>query len=229
MPLHKLYYNQVDYSQGCRMKNKIFAYRDAVAFENELFLFSKWHKEHGSPTICFQIHSTILEPEKLKPVWDILERIFPETPWFGNSTSGNIVDCEQSVDISVSAIIFEKPTTKVQVFQYDFSRESVGGIASEIVKQADRNPWVKAVEIYHCISPFSTTALCEGLDSLAPDIQVFGGIVCSPDITSPTSCVFSSVGGYTRSGLLVVFYGGEDLHVIPVRLADGNRLAVTST
>ena len=89
------------------MKNKIFAYKDAVAFENELFLFSKWCKEHGSPKMCFQIHSTILDPEKLKPVWDILERVFPETPWFGNSTSGNIVDCEQTVDISVSAIIFE--------------------------------------------------------------------------------------------------------------------------
>ena len=123
------------------------------------------------------------------------------------------MDCEQAVDISVSAIIFEKTTSKFQVFQYDFSRESVGGIASEIVKEADKNPWVKAVEIYHCISPFSTTALCEGLDSLAPNIQVFGGIVCSPDITSPNSCVFSSVGGYTKSGLLVVFYGGDDLYI----------------
>lgn len=195
------------------MRNKIFAYKDAVGFENELFLFSKWYKEHGSPTMCFQIHSTILDPEKLKPVWDILERVFPETPWFGNSTSGNIVDCEQTVDISVSAIIFEKPSSKFKIVQYDFSRESVGGIAGQIVAEADKDPWVKAVEIYHCISPFSTTALCEGLDSLAPNIQVFGGIVCSPDITSPNSCVFSSVGGYTKSGLLVVFYGGDDLYI----------------
>lgn len=195
------------------MKNKIFSFKNAVEFENELFLFSKWCKEHGNPTMCFQIHSMILESEKLKPVWDILERIFPDVPWFGNSTAGNIVDCEQTVDISVSAIIFEKPTSKFHIFQYDFSRESVGGIANEIVKEADKNPWVKAVEIYHCISPFSTTALCEGLDSLAPNIQVFGGIVCSPDITSPNSCVFSSVGGFTKSGLLVVFYGGEDLFI----------------
>ena len=195
------------------MKNRIFAFKDAVEFENELFLFSKWYKEHGSPTMCFQIHSTILEPEKLKPVWDVLERVFPEVPWFGNSTSGNIVDCELGSDISVSAIIFEKPTSKVLVSQYDFSRESVGGIASEIVKMADLNPWVKAVEIYHCIAPFSTTALCDGLEGLARDIQVFGGIVCSPDITSPNSCVFSSVGGYTKTGLLVVFYGGDEFYV----------------
>ena len=195
------------------MKNKIFAFKDAVEFENDLFQFSKWYKENGSPTMCFQIHSTILEPEKLKPVWDVLERVFPEVPWFGNSTSGNIVDCELATDVSVSAIIFEKPTSKFLVCQYDFSKESVGGIASEIVKKADLNPWVKAVEIYHCIAPFSTTALCDGLEGLARDIQVFGGIVCSPDITSPNSCVFSSMGGYTKTGLLVVFYGGDEFYV----------------
>ena len=195
------------------MKNRIFAFNDAEAFENELVQFSNWCKENGSPSVCFQIHSEELDPEKLKPVWTTLEHVFPNVPWFGNSTSGNIADCEKTAEISVSAIIFEKPTTKIQVYQYDFSNKSVSDIANEIVKEANRNPWVKAVEIYHCISPFSTTLLCEGLDALDPDIQVFGGIVCSPDITSPNSCVFSSVGGYSKTGLLAVFYGGPDFHV----------------
>ena len=195
------------------MKNKIFAFNDAGAFEKELVQFSNWCKENGSPTVCFQIHSEVLDPEKLKPVWNSLEHVFPGVPWFGNSTSGNIVNCEQAGDISVSAIIFEKPTTKFQINQYDFSQKSIEEIANEIVKEADKNLWVKAVEIYHCISPFSTTILCEGLDPLAPSIQIFGGIVCSPDITSPNSCVFSSVGGFSTTGLLVVFYGGEDFFV----------------
>ena len=195
------------------MKNRIFAFNDAVAFEKELVDFSNWCKENGSPTVCFQIHSEELEQEKLKPVWDVLERVFPNTPWFGNSTSGNIVDCEKASEISVSAIIFEKPTTKFLIRQYDFSNKSICDIAKEIVKEANQNSWVKAVEIYHCISPFSTTLLCEGLDDLAPSIQIFGGIVCSPDITSPNSCVFSSVGGHTTTGLLVVFYGGPDFYV----------------
>ena len=196
-----------------KMKIRIFAFDNAVAFENELVQFSDWCKGNGSPTVCFQIHSTVLDPKRLKSVWDILERVFPTVPWFGNSTSGNIADCEKAGEISVSAIIFEKPTTKIQVCQYDFSKKPIGDIASEIVKEADRNPWTKAVEIYHCISPFSTTRLCQGLDILAPDIQVFGGIVCSPDITSSNSCVFSSVGGYTKTGLLVVLYGGEEFFV----------------
>ena len=195
------------------MKNRIFAFKDMAQFESELSLFNKWYKEHGSPTMYFQIHSAILEPEKLKPIWNILDRFFPDVPWVGNSTSGNIVDCEVSTDISVSAVIFEKPTSKFTVRQYDYSRESVGGIAQNVVKVTKDNPWVKAVEIYHCISPFSTTALCEGLDDLSSEIQVFGGIVCSSDITSPNSCIFSSEGGYTRSGLLVLFFGGPEFYV----------------
>ena len=195
------------------MKNRIFAFKDVAQFESELSLFNKWYKEHGSPTMYFQIHSAILEPEKLKPIWNILDRFFPDVPWVGNSTSGNIVDCEVATDISVSAVIFEKPTSKFTVRQYDYSRESVGGIAQNVVKVTKDNPWVKAVEIYHCISPFSTTALCEGLDNLSSEIQVFGGIVCSPDITSPNSCIFSSEGGYTRSGLLVLFFGGPEFYV----------------
>ena len=147
------------------MKNRIFAFKDMMQFEGELSLFSKWYKEHESPTMYFQIHSVILEPEKLKPVWDCLENFFPDVPWVGNSTSGNIVDCEVATEISVSAVIFEKPTSKFIVRQYDYSRESVGGIAQNIVGETKENPWIKAVEIYHCISPFSTTALCEGLES----------------------------------------------------------------
>ena len=195
------------------MKNRIFAFNDAVAFEKELVEFSNWCKGNGSPTVRFQIHSEELDPEKLKPIWDILERVFPDTPWFGNSTSGNIVDCEKASPISVSAIIFEKPTSKIQICQYDFSNKSNSDIAKEIVKEAEQNPWAKAVEIYHCISPFSTTLLCEGLEDLDAAIQIFGGIVCSPDITSPNSCVFSSVGGYTKTGILVVFYGGPEFYV----------------
>jgi len=195
------------------MKNKVFTFRDVVGFENELALFSKWYKEHGSPTMFFQIHTAELDVEKLKPVWNILEKLFPDVPWFGNSTSGNIVDCDLAESISVSAVIFEKPTTKFMVQQYDFSKEPVTSVAKDILQESIQNPWVKAIEIYHCISSFSTTALCDGLSDLASDIQVFGGIVCSPDITSPNSCVFSSVGGYSKSALLVIFYGGDEFHV----------------
>ena len=74
------------------MKTRIFAFNDEATFEKDLVQFSNWCKENDSPSVCFQIHSEELDPEKLQPVWNSLERIFPNTPWFGNSTSGNIAN-----------------------------------------------------------------------------------------------------------------------------------------
>lgn len=195
------------------MKNRIFSFRDDTSFEKELKDFASWHKDHGSPSLYFQIYSSILSEKALEPVWSTIERVFPGVPWVGNSTSGNIVDCEVAGKITVSAFYFEIPTTRLMVRQYDFQKESVIDIAKQVVSETKANPWIKAVEMYHCISPFSTTAFCDGLSELNPDIQVFGGIVCSPDITSSDSCVFSSAGGYSTSSILILFFGGEDFHV----------------
>ena len=195
------------------MKTHIFSFNDAVSFEREMALFAEKYHEQGFPNMYFQIHSTILDSEKLKPVWTILEKLFPGVPWLGNSTSGNILNCDVAPDISVYAIVFEKPTTRFMTKQFDFSSNSVAKISSDILKVCEENPWIKAIEIYHCISPYSTTIFCEALDTLPADIQFFGGVVCSPDITSPNSCVFSSAEGYSRTGILLLFFGGEDFHV----------------
>ena len=195
------------------MKCRAFSFHCLADFENEIKNFASWHQDHGCPRLYFQIHSSILSEKSIEPVWNVIERYFPGVPWLGNSTSGNIVNCDAAEEISVSAIYFEKPTTQFMIRQYDFQEKDVKEIAAQIVAESKANPWIKAIEIYHCISSFSTTAFCDGLDDLAPEIQVFGGIVCSPDITSSQSCVFSSVGGFSISGILILFWGGEDFYV----------------
>ena len=195
------------------MKNRFFAFKDAATFEQEMRHFAKWHQEQGSPSLYFQIQTTVLEPEKLKPVCDIIEKTFPGAPWLGNSTSGNIVDCEVAPEISITAVIFEKPTTRFMVKQFEYSKMTLAEISNEILSICEKNPWVKAIEMYHSISSFSTTTLCESIDAFPSNVQVFGGVACSLDITSPNSCVFSSAGGYSRSALLMLFFGGEEFYV----------------
>ena len=124
------------------MKNRIFAFNDAVSFERELAQFSNWCKENGSPTVFFQIHSEEQDPEKLKSVWSILERFFPNAPWFGGSTSGNIVDCEKASEISISAIIIERkkslthgqsvPNLSVRLFQKIYQRHRPGNFRKDV-------------------------------------------------------------------------------------------------
>ena len=154
------------------MKCRAFSFHCLADFENEIKNFASWHQDHGSPRLYFQIHSSILSEKSIEPVWNVIERYFPGVPWLGNSTSGNIVNCDAAEEISVSAIYFEKPTTQFMIRQYDFQEKDVKEIAAQIVAESKANPWIKAIEIYHCISSFSTTAFCDGLDDLAPEIQV---------------------------------------------------------
>lgn len=171
------------------------------------------------PQMYFQIFTTIQSQDKLKSIWTIIEDVFPGVPWFGNSTSGNIVDCEASSEITIAATIFEKSTSKFKILQYDMSSMSARDITRSIVAETNENTWVKAIEMYRTISSVSSTEFCEGMDGLRPDIQMFGGIVCSPDLSSSNSCVFSSVGGYNPHGLLVLLFGGSDFIVESIKIS----------
>lgn len=202
------------------MKKKSFAFESALEFEKNLLIFKQWYTDNGYPKMFFHIYSEILDEKSLKEVWEIIEKVFPGVPWMGISTSGNIIDCEVSSKISVVANIFTMETTNFQIFQYDLAAMGIDEISKDIIRKTQNcYSWVKAVEMYHTISSFSTTKFCDAMHYLRPDIQMFGGIVCSPDITSSESCVFSSVGGYCKTGLLIVFYGGEDFHVKSVKIS----------
>lgn len=201
------------------MQKRVFSFVDAVSFKKELSKFKESYCSTTQGSLFFHIHSAVIDEARLRSVWTSIEDIFPGVPWLGNSTSGNIVDCEQSAEISVTATLFEKASTRFKLFQYDMKSTSVEKIAQSIVADAQNNPWVKAIEMHYTISDFSTTKICDGLHGLRNDIQVFGGIVCSMDITSSDSCVFSSVGGFNPHGLLIMFYGGDEFFVESIKIS----------
>lgn len=201
------------------MKKETFVFEDKKSFEEKLADFKSWYDNQKLPSMFFQIFSEVLEENVLKEVWTVLEKVFPGIPWYGISTSGNIVDCKVSEKITIVANMFELPSSKFKIFQYDMGKTSIDDISAKIIEEAWSCSWVKGVEMFHTISSNSTTRLCDGLKNLGSDIQMFGGIVCSPDITSPNSCVYSSVGGYSKTGLLIIFYGGEDFYIKSIKIS----------
>lgn len=160
----------------------------------------------------------MLDPAVIQDVTGAIEECFPDIPYIGCSTSGNIIDCELSGNITVVCTDFELPTTKFEIFQYDMAKLSVDDITAQIVEAARNRSWVKAVEMYFTIPEGSTTRFCDGLKDLREDIQVFGGVTCSDDITSDDSCVFTKAYGFSESSIIIVFYGGEDFHVDSIKV-----------
>lgn len=198
------------------MKQFQIAYNEKEGFISELKKFGKmWDSK---PKMFFQIFSEILEEETIKVVSDAIEQVFPGSPWFGCSTSGNLVDCRLASEITVVATVFEKESSQFRIFQYDTYEQSVDNITQKITQDAKECQWLKAIELYFTIPEGSTTKFCDGLQDIAPHVQMFGGVSCSSDITSDACCVFSSVGGFSEKAIIVVFYGGDDLYVDSIRV-----------
>lgn len=199
------------------MKQIQFAYEERESFAEQLRTF-KGDSTAGGAARLFQIYSEVLDPAVIQDVTGAIEECFPDTPYIGCSTSGNIIDCELSGNITVVCTDFELPTTKFAIFQYDMAKLSVDDITAQIVEETRKNPWVKAVEMYFSIPEGSTTRFCDGLRELREDIQIFGGVSCSDDITSDDCCVFTKAGGFSKSSIIIVFYGGEDFYVDSIKV-----------
>lgn len=199
------------------MKQVQFEYQDRQSFTENLGAFQKDSAEAAGARL-FQIYSEVLDPAVIRDVTGAIEEYFPDAPYIGCSTSGNIIDCELAGNITVVCTDFELPTTKFEIFQYDMAKLSVDEITAQIVEESRKNSWVKAVEMYFTIPEGSTTRFCDGLKELREDIQIFGGVSCSDDITSTDSCVFTKAYGFSESSVIIVFYGGEDFHVDSIKV-----------
>lgn len=214
------------------MKQIQFEYHERKTFTEKLQAFQK-DSAAGSGARLFQIYSEVLDPAVIQDVTDAIEECFPDTPYIGCSTSGNIIDCELSGNITVVCTDFELPTTKFEIFQYDMAKLSVDEITAQIVEETRNRGWVKAVEMYFTIPEGSTTRFCDGLKELGEDIQIFGGVTCSDDITSDASCVFTKSYGFSESSIIIVFYGGEDFNVDSIKVTGwkplGRKFHVTKS
>ncbi|MCM1258469.1 MAG: GGDEF domain-containing protein [Roseburia sp.] len=215
------------------MKQFQFVYKDSDSFKEELSEFKEQYRTHGVSKMFFQIYSENLEKEKIEEVCLALESMFPDTMYMGGSTSGNIIDCQLSGDITVVCTALEKESTQFQIYQYDLPSENIGSITGQIVEETRKNPWVKAIEMFYTIPEGSTTQFCDGMKEIAPEVQIFGGVVCSDDITSNACLVFSKGGKISSKSVVLIFYGGEEFFVDSINVTGwkplGRKFHVTKS
>lgn len=215
------------------MRQIQIAYHGAESFLGELQNFKRMYDVPGNRKMLFQIFSEYLEEPVASAIGRAIKQVFPGIPYIGCSTGGNLVDCRFSPGISIVATLFACESTKLEVYQYDARALPLNEIAQAIVQKTREHAWVKAVELYVTMLEGPYARLCDGLKDIRPDVQIFGGIACNGDITYNGSCVCSSEGGFSKSSVLAVFYGGEDFHVDSVRVSGwkpfGKKFRVTKS
>ena len=215
------------------MKQFQFEYTNEDSFSRNLTDFKERCDVEGISVGMFQVFTEVLDWNIIHRVCRIIEETFPEAPYMGCSTSGNIVNCQLFSDITVVCTVFELSSTQVKLFQYDLEKEPVEQITKRIVEETRQNSWVKAIEMFFTIPETSTTRFCDGLRGIKRDIQIFGGVACSDDITSDASCVFSKWEGFSEKSILIVFYGGDEFYVDSINVTGwkplGRKFRVTKS
>ena len=217
---------------GCN-SGETLNFTNMDALHGKLAELKKWCGVNNISKMMFQIYSEILEEDVINNVCNTISDVFPDAPYVGCSTSGNITDCQLSQAVTIACTVFEFPSTQVEIYQYDLNNEVTDSITWKILENTRANSWVKAIELFFTIPEHSSTRFCDGLREVRQDIQIFGGVACSDDITSDASCVFSKNAGYSRNSVVVIFYGGSDFYVDSINVTGwkplGRKFHVTKS
>lgn len=217
---------------GCSSEETL-NFTNLDSLHGKLAEFKEWCSVNNISKMMFQIYSEILEEDIINNVCNTISDVFPDVPYVGCSTSGNITDCQLSQAVTIACTVFEFQSTQVEICQYNLDNEVTDSITWKILENTRANPWVKAIELFFTIPEHSSTRFCDGLREVRQDIQIFGGVACSDDITSDASCVFSKDGGCSRNAVTAVFYGGSDFYVDSINVTGwkplGRKFHVTKS
>lgn len=216
------------------MKQYQFHFTDTQLFIETLEKIKSWQEQNSQATIMFHIFSEIVSSEILETISDIIKKVLPKALYVGTTSNRNIFNGELSkTEITVMCSIFEKPTTKVEVLQYDFTSETEIEVAKDFIMQVNARPWIKAVEIFMTIPERATSDFCNRISVIPENIQIFGGIACNNDVVSPFSFICSSDKGISEDSIIFVLYGGEEFFVKSLYVTGwqplGQKLKITKS
>ncbi|MCR5798138.1 MAG: diguanylate cyclase [Eubacterium sp.] len=196
------------------MKQVQFAIKKVSDIEDEIVKIKKWYNSNLSSALFFQIFSEIMDEEKIKEVCDAIEGKIPEAVFVGCSTNGNVVNGDFSWNtIAVSCSIFEYPSTHIETIQYSFSEFTHEEIGKDVVQNVEEMGDVQAIQILTTLGDVSISGICQELNHLDEKIMVFGGGAFSNDLVLKDAMVFSKGNDIVKSGVVFVFYCGDDLHI----------------
>lgn len=201
------------------MKQFYLGYINKTDFLEKLNRLKAWCEECGKEKVLFQIYSEIMDKFVILEISSVLDENWKNAVYVGCLVNGNILNGQfASSQVMVVATVFEKSTSCAEVLQYEFTAETDVQAAELLRRELERKPWVKAIEMYVTIPEMSTTAFCNALRDIRPDIQVFGGIACGSDINSTDVFVFAKGGRCSDKAIAFVLYGGDEFYVTSMRV-----------
>ena len=196
------------------MKQFQFAYNSDESLLRELEGINQWRKNNASHAVLFRIYSIETDAERIKHIYELLEREMPDALYLGCSTNGNMLAGSLTADDTIiTCTVFERETTRLELLQFPFTEENASQVVRSLREYCDANPWVSCVEMHATIMGMSLKEFGDEMSTLPDDIQVFGGAACNANPYNTKTYVFSSAGDFSYHGIVFLLLGGSDLHI----------------
>ena len=201
------------------MKQFQIMYKKKHALKAWLKMIHKFCKDSGIPEECavFRIFSDLCDDTILSPVLSEITSEFPDSPYAGASSIGNIVYGSLVEEhISITCTIFEDRESRICILQCPMGYDTQGQTADILTRAVEENPWVSAIEIMTTAGGVDMDAFCRRLSALPDRILIYGGCAHATDMKngdSSNTFVFSSVGGTARHSAVFILLGGPSLHL----------------
>ena len=107
------------------MRQFQFGYKGQDSLVRELRKISQWSRTKIYSRMVFQVFIDIIDREAVEKVMDTIKDEIPDALIFGCSTNGHIINGELSGrTIAITCTVFEYPTSRVQILQYDLNEEN---------------------------------------------------------------------------------------------------------
>lgn len=199
------------------MKQLVIGYE---ALKNEEALSEKLAAMRSEKTFFHgyvQVFSELLDKNIILEVKEIVGRVAPELPFFAVTTAANVVDCEVSDQVTIVFCLFESESSRVAITQYDLNSTFSPMVAKQIVDFANENNWIKGIEIYYTTNGQSTTLFCDSFEELRNNVDIAGGVVCSPMFSEVKSLIYCDK--FSSNGVIALYLGGEDIYIQVTRIS----------
>ena len=196
------------------MKQFQFDYEGEDKFISMIKRIRQWCNASVVSNVLFQIYTENMNKNIVQSICGMIEKEMPKAFYMGCSTNGNIILGDKSKgSISIVCTVYEYPSTKIEVLQYNLSEEKAKYVADSLTEYVARHPWVKSIMTYTTMRGMSMTDYCNYLCELPKNIVFCGGGAFSGDINDSAAFVFSSVGQISDHAAVFLMTGGEDYFV----------------
>lgn len=193
------------------MKSFQLKFESASSFEIELKHIQNVCACLPHSTALFYVVWTDNSRDKVKSVVKTIERLFPESLYYGNETSGNIVEGNLAIGIAVTCFLFEDRETKARLLWVEEGTEYE--TLQDLWDFCKTQDGLKAVELIPTISYIEGLKMDCNIPGLDDDVLIFGG--ASVNYINPSLGADIIAKGHSMSGtgLAAILYFGECLNI----------------